>query len=197
MPYIVNSSDLGFVDLYAVDAVGPGPLGLAATTSPTFGRFEYPGAEVTAVDPVLGGGTFLFVQAGATITVGQVCELTTTNVGTNKRYDITAKPWAGTAIKGKPLGVAMVGASSGQWLWVQIQGIAVTATNGTVAVDDAQYWQASGTISSTVVASKQMVNAVAASANAATYGTGSGAVTLGAGFSLILLNRPFGQGAIT
>jgi hypothetical protein len=99
-------------------------------------------------------------------------------------------------LKGKSLGVALTGGASGSWGWVQVEGIAVTNTSGTVAVGDAQYWQASGVISSTVVASKQMLNAVAVSANNATYGTGSGAVTL-SGQSLILINRPCGQGAIT
>ena len=195
MAYISNSTDLGFVDLYAVDTVGPGALKLSGS-SIAYGRFEYPGVVFRGVDPVLGAGEFMFVQYGGTVTAGAVVELGVTNVNSNARYDVTAIAWAGTALKGKSLGVAMAAASSGQWGWVQITGIAVTNTSGIVAVGDAQYWQASGVISSTVVASKQVLNAVAVSANNATYGTGSGAVTL-SGQSLILINRPCGQGAIT
>ncbi len=193
MAYICNSSNLGFVDLYLNDTAGPGALLLTGTTK---GRFEYPGISVSAVDTVLGGGEFMFVQFGATVTAAAVVELGVTNVGTNSRYDVTAIPWAGTALKGKSLGVATAAAASGTWGWVQVEGIAVVNTSGTVAVGDAQYWQASGVISSTVVASKQVLNAVAVSANNATYGTGTGAVTL-SGQSLILINRPCGQGAIT
>lgn len=191
MAYVSNAPDLGFVDLYAVDTVGPGALKLSGS-SIAYGRFEYPGVVFRAVDPVLGAGEFMFVQYGGTVTAGAVVELSATNVSSGSRYDVTATAWAGAALKGKSLGVAMAAASSGQWGWVQISGIAVTNTSGTVAAGDAQYWQASGVISSTVVASKQVLNAVAASANNATVG----GVTL-SGQSLILINRPCGQGAIT
>lgn len=196
MAYVCNSPDLGFVDLYAIDSVGPGPLKLGAVTSPTYGRFTYPGIELTAVDPVLGGGTFAYVQYTGTVTAGAVVELSGSIVSSGARYDVSAAAWAGTANTGKPLGVALAAASAGQWGWVQVQGIAVTNISGTVAAGDKQFWQASGVMSSTVVASKQVINAVAASANNITYGSGTGAVTL-SGQALIVLNRPCAQGAIT
>lgn len=195
MAYIVEDSELGFVDLYLIDTVGPGPLKLAGS-SVSYGRFEYPGIELKGIDPVLGGGTFVFAQFGGTVAAGGWVELSATNVNSNARYDLTATAWAGTTITGKPLAVALSAGASGQWGWFQVQGIAVANTNGTVAAGDKQFWQASGVSSSTVVASKQIVNVTAASANNATYGTGTGAVTL-SGQSLIYLNRPFAQGAIT
>lgn len=197
MAYTVADSELGFApDLYAVDTVGPGPLNLAATTSPTYGRFQRCGYEIRGVDPVLGGGVFMLVQAAATIAAGDTVEITTTNVGSNARYDVSAKKWAGTANTGKSLGVAMAAATVGQWIWVQLQGIAVCNTNGTIAADNPLSWQAAGVLSATIVAGKAILGAQAASANNATYGTGTGAVTL-SGQSLVYIDRPCAQGPIT
>jgi hypothetical protein len=193
MAYICNSSNLGFVDLYLNDTLGPGALLMTGTSR---GRFEYPGVVVTGVDPVLGGAEFMFVQFGGTVAAGGVVELSITSVNSGARMDVSAIAWAGAANTGKPLGVALAAATVGTWGWVQVSGIAVTNTSGTVAAGDKQFWQASGVISSTVVASKQVLNAEAVSANNATYGSGTGAVTL-SGQSLILINRPCAQGAIT
>jgi hypothetical protein len=124
---------------------------------------------------VLGGGEFMFVQFAGTVTAGAVCELTVTSVSSGTRIDVSAQAWAGTANTGKPLGVALAAATSGTWGWVQIGGIAVVNTSGSVAANAQLYWQASGVISSTVVASKAVLNALAASANNATYGSGTGA----------------------
>lgn len=192
MAYIVNSPDLGFVDLYSIDTVGPGPLKLAGSAI-AYGRYEYPGCEVTAVDTVLGGGTFVFVQAAGTIALGGVVELTQTSVSAGARYDVSAQAWAGAANTGKPLGVAMAAMTVGQWGWVQVQGLAIAAVSGAPAAGGAAYWQASGVIAPTVVASKQVLNAQFASAVSATVGS----ATLTASQALVLLNRPCAQGAIT
>lgn len=196
MTYISADSKLGFVDLYAIDTVGPGPLKLSGS-SIAYGRYEYPGIELEAVDPVLGGGTFLFVQFAGTVTAGATCELTITSVNSGARMDISAQAWAGAVNSAKPLAVAVAGASAGQWGWVQVQGIAVCNVSGTVAAGDKQSWQASGVISSTIVASKCVINALAVSANGATYGSGSGAVVLPSTQALVYLNRPVAQGPIT
>jgi hypothetical protein len=195
MAYSVADNELGFVDLYAVDTVGPGPLALTGS-SPTYGRFNKPGFQLRGVDQVLGGGKFMFVQAAGTIAAGDVVEITTTNVNTNARYDVSVKKWAGTANTGKPLGVALAAMTTGQWGWVQVQGIAVANSSGTVAADAPLAWQAAGVISSTIVAGKAFLGAVAASANNATYGTGSGAVTL-TNQTLVYLEAPHAQGPIT
>jgi hypothetical protein len=195
MAYIVADSELGFIDLYAIDAVGPGRLALALST-PTYGRFEAPGYQLRGVDAALGGGWFMFVQFTGTVAASGTVELSATSVNSGARYDASAQAWAGTANSAKPLAVAMAAATSGQWGWVQVEGIAVANTSGTVAAGDRQYWQASGVISSTAVASKAVLGAVAVSANNATYGSGTGAVTL-VNQSLILLSTPTAQGPIT
>jgi len=192
MAYISNSDDLGFVDLYASDAVGPGPLKLAGSAI-AYGRFEYPGAEITGVDPVLGGGTFVFVQAAAAIAAGDVVELTQTVVNSGVRYDVSAQKWAGAANTGKPLGVAMAAIPVNNWGWVQVQGLAIATVQGAPAAGNPAYWQASGVVSPTAVASKAVLNAQFASAVSATVGT----VTLTSTQALLLLNRPCAQGPIT
>ena len=194
MAYICNSSNLGFVDLYLNDTAGPGALQLTGTTK---GRFEYPGVVVTGVDPVLGGGEFMFVQFAGTVTAGTVVELTQTSVNSGARYDVSAQAWAGTANTGKPLGVALAAASSGTWGWVQVGGIAVANVSGAPVAGNPTSWQASGVISPTVVAGKSMLNAQFVSAPSITYGSGTGAVTLSSSQALVLLNRPQAQGPIT
>lgn len=195
MAYIVDTPDLGLVDLYLNDTVGPGALKLAGS-SIAYGRHEYPGNVVRGVDPVLGAGEFMFVQFAGTVTAGAVVELTATSVNSGARIDVSAQAWAGAANTGKPLGVAMATAASGTWGWVQVGGIAVVNTSGSITAGAQLYWQASGVISSSSVASKAVLNALAASANNATYGSGTGAVTL-SGQTLVALNRPCAQGPIT
>jgi hypothetical protein len=196
MAYISNSPDLGLVDLYLNDTVGPGALKLSGSAI-AYGRNEFPGGVIRGVDPVLGGGEFMFVQFAGTVAAGGVVELTITSVSSGARMDVSAIAWAGTALKGKPLGIAMSGGASGTWGWVQVSGIAVANVSGTVASGDQQFWQASGVISSTGVASKAVINALAVSANGATYGSGSQAVVLPSTQALVLVNRPSGQGPIT
>lgn len=191
MPFINNSDNLGFVDLYAVDTVGPGKLALAGGT--TYGRFEFCGIEIDAVDSVLGGGTFVFVQAAGTIAAGAVVEMTQTSVNAGARYDVSAQAWAGGANSGKPLGVALAAMTAGQWGWIQVQGLAVTNVSGAPAAGGQAYWQASGVISPTAVASKAVLNAQFASAVSATVGT----VALSGTQVLVLLNSPCAQGPIT
>lgn len=190
MAYIAADSELGFIDLYLVDTVGPGPLKLAGSAI-AYGRFNVPGNEIRGVDPILGGGTFVFVQAAGTIAAGGVCEYTQTV--TSGRYDLSAQAWAGTANTGKPLGVALSAMTVGQWGWLQIQGIGVANVSGAPVAGNPTSWQASGVISPTVVAGKSMLNAQFASAPAVTYGT----VTLSGTQALVVLNRPVAQGPIT
>jgi hypothetical protein len=151
MAYIVNDVELGFVDLSLVDTVGPGPLKLSGSAI-AYGRYNQPGIEVRGIDPVLGGGTFLFVQFAGTVSIGTTCELTQTNVSSGTRYDISAQAWAGAVNTGKPLGVSMCAATVGQWGWVQVQGIAIAAVSGAPAAGNPVSWQASGVVSPTVVA---------------------------------------------
>lgn len=190
MAYIAADAELGFVDLYLVDTVGPGPLKLSGS-SIAYGRFNQPGIEIRGVDPILGGGTFVFAQAAGAIAAGGVCEMTQTVTG--GRYDLSAQAWAGTVITGKPLCAALSALTVGQWGWFQVQGITVVNCSGAPVAGNPVSWQASGVVSPTVVAGKSVINAQFASAPAITYGS----VTLSGTQALVILNRPSAQGPIT
>lgn len=195
MAYTSFDDVLGFVDLYLADTAGPGPEAFAGAAAGTYGRFNHPGVELRGRDFNLGGATFVFAKAAAGVTATQMCELTQSV--TSGRYDVAAQPWAGAVNTGKPLAVAMTTLTAGQWGWFQVQGLAIVTCSGAPVAGNPAYWQASGTVSPTAVASKAVVNAQFASAPAVTIGSGSTAVTLGAGQALLLLNRPCAQGPIT
>lgn len=195
MAYVTVDVSLGTIDLYTVDTAGPGPLAGAGNGPTTFGRANYPGLVVRGWDTNLGGGGFIFARASAAVAAGQTCELGVTV--TNGRYDASAAPWAGTANSGKPLGVALVALAQNQFGWFQVEGIAIATVSGAPVAGNPAYWQAAGTVSPTVIASKHMLNTVFVSAPGVTIGTGAGAVTLSGTQALLLLNQPFAQGAIT
>jgi hypothetical protein len=75
MAYIVNDVELGFVDLYLVDTVGPGPLKLTGS-SIAYGRYNSLASRFAASIRCLAAATFLFVQFAGTVSIGAVCELT-------------------------------------------------------------------------------------------------------------------------
>jgi hypothetical protein len=196
----------GQVDLYNVDTLGPGPLvGLAGSQPTTRGFTNYPGTIMRAFDPFLGAAEFIYGKANGAITYGAAVQWGTSV--TAGRTDITMTPWAGTAVTGMQLGVALQTLATGNYGWFQVGGVAIATVSGAPAVGNPAYWQATGVVAPTVVASKQMVNAQFASAAAAVIGTGSPSLvayapgntggTLSATQALVALNRPFAQGAIT
>lgn len=196
MAYVANNNQMGILDLSTVTSATAGSLGTPGVGAlPSVTLDAQTGYVVTGWDPALGAGEFVFAKSTGTIAAGTVVEFTTT--ATAGVFTTNFQAWAGTAVKGKPLGVVVAATAVGQYAWVQVQGNAITSTSGTVAAGDAQYWQASGVISSTPVISKAFLNAQAASAQAATVGAGTTAVTLTSTQAVIFLNRPFGQGAIT
>jgi hypothetical protein len=193
MAYTAYDPILGVVNLADVDPTGPGPYNLVAGTGA--GRQSFYNEEIRGNDGNLGGGTFQYVRFGATLTVGQVVQLS--DILTNGQTVTSATAWAGTNLQGMPLGVVVTGGTTGQFGWIQVQGNAIVATSGTITANAPVYWQASGVVSSTVVASKQVVNAQAATTNGVTIGSGASAVALATGFAIIKLNRPSSQSAIT
>ena len=80
---------------------------------------------------------------------------------------------------------------------MQVQGNAVVNVSGTPAVDGKVFWQANGVVSTTAVASKQVLGAKFASAAGVTIGQGSNAVVLPSTQAVVTLQRPSSQGAIT
>ena len=208
MAYVSTEVVAGSVDLYQVDTLGPGPLAGLATGPTSRGFTNYPGLELRAYDYNLGGGAFVYAKASGTITPGTVVEMSDTV--TNGRYDVTATAWAGTAQSGKTLAVAISTLLVNQFGWFQVEGNAMVTVQGAPVAGNSLYWQAAGVVSPTVVASKQVLNAVFGSAPAVVIGLGvqsltsyspsttpqQAAGTLSATQAIVLLNRPAAQSQI-
>ena len=142
-----------------------------------------------------GSATTVGTYTNGQIMQGQICELSFSL--TNGAVTPSVVPWSGTANTGKPLCVSVGSLTASQYGWFQVFGHAIAAISGSPAAGNPVYWQASGIVSPTGVASKQAVNAVFATASAPTIGTGNSAITLQAGQALVFIDRPFAQGAIT
>lgn len=193
MPFIAYDPLLGEVKLTDVDTAGPGPVNLVNGTGS--GRMSFSMEVLRGYDPALGGGEFVFAQAGGTIAAGTVCQFTQ-SLSSGIIID-TAAAWAGTANSGDVLGVAVAALTIGQWGWFQISGHAIATCQGAPVAGNPVYWQAAGVVSPTAVAGKQMEGAKFSTAPGVTLGSGSTAVTLSATQAVLLLNRPSAQGAIT
>jgi hypothetical protein len=187
MAFVAFDPIVGSVDLTIVDPAGPGLFTIGGAA----GRQSAYLTELRGYDPGLGAGTFIYAKAGNTTAVGDWCSLDYSL--TSGVITTTAVKWAGTANTGQPLCVAMTVLTTSQWGWFQVQGNCIAASSGTVAKADKVYWQASGVVSSTAVAGKQVLNAGAATANAVTIN----GTALATGFSVYTINRPFVQGQIT
>ena len=129
---------------------------------------------------------------------------------------LQATVWTGTANSGLSLGVAVCNALAtttsstpsspfgGQFAWFQIGGAMVTYTAGSPVSGNQTYWAVSGgsstggAVTPSVVASKQMTGTQYASANGASFGSGtSGTFTLPTNMAVIWGTYPMAQGAIS
>jgi|SRR6185312_4937456 len=185
MAFVCSNPRLGVVDITAVTTIAPGTGNLPSVTlGPQLGEV------VTGWDPYLGGGEFIYLKGVASTAAGDV-------VSYNAYTGATTR-WAGTANSGAPLAVAVTAnTSSSQYGWYQIGGNAVVTCSGTVAAGDIVNFASTATVKSAAAAGKQVLNAVAASANGASYGSGNAAVTLASTQAIYTIQRPFCQGAIT
>ena len=140
----------------------------------------------------VGSGTYV----ASAITAGDVVSVTPTLV--NGAIVLTAARWAGTAISGIPLAIAAASLFGGCFGWFQVSGLAVVQVSASPTVGNSAYWQsANGVVSSTIVASKQVLGSMFATASGVTIGSGSTAIVLDALRAVISIQRPFAQGAIT
>lgn len=169
---------------------------------------EPSGFYIQGSDTSLGIGEFIYGQmSNATgCNAGNVCEGTQTlYTSGNSIILITSfQQWAGTANSGKALAVSLATLTQNQFGWFQVVGNALVTSSGAGTISVPVYWQAAGIISVTAVAGKQMLSStgvVAASANfgAAVFVAGTGTVqpALSASQSVININTPHAQGAIT
>ena len=117
-------------------AIIGGPLGnqqLTPYNLPDTTARQTPGTLVTAIDPYWGGGEFLYVKAGGSIRQFGLVVITPSFASGQVVYTATEAP--NTAGLGRTLGVAMVPASSGQFLWVQVTGVVPVNCQAAVAAD--------------------------------------------------------------
>jgi hypothetical protein len=198
--WVASDSTMSGQQLNSAYTIGANPAFLQG--------IEPSGMYVQGFDPSLGIGEFVYGQwSNATGCVaGNVCEGTQTlfTNGSSIVLITSFQLWQGTANSGKALGVALATLAQNQFGWFQIQGNALVVTNGTDVVGSPAYYQANGVVSSTAVASKQMLSSqfvVAASANfgAAVFVVGTGTVqpALSATNAVANVQSPHAQGAIT
>lgn len=144
------------------------------------------GTIVTGYDPSYGYGEFIYLLgvastiAGSVVTYGGIASSLPT-------YQTALAP--STANLAQPLAVAMSASVATQFGWYQITGVAIVATNGTLAAGPGPVYISAtpGQATSAAANGKQIVNAINCSA------TGTPA----ANQALVYLNRIFAQGAIT
>ena len=193
MAFVAINDILGEVDLSIVDTAGPGYQNLVTGTGS--GRMNFYSQVVAGYDPNLGGGEFMYLRYTGTIAAYTLCEVTPSIAGGIIIQNAVA--WAGTAVTGRPVCVALTAGTVGQFGWFQVQGNAICTVQGAPAAGNPAYWQAAGVVSPTGVASKQLVNANFATAVSQTIGAGTAATVLSATQAVVTINRPFAQGAIT
>ena len=193
MAFVALNDVLGEVDLSIIDTAGPGYQNLVLGTGS--GRMNFYTQVVPGYDPNLGGGEFMYLRFSGTIAAGTVCEVTPSITSGAIIQNATA--WAGTAVSGRPLAIAVSAGTVGQFGWFQVQGNAITTVQGAPAAGNPAYWQAAGVVSPSAVISKQMVNANFATAVSQTIGSGNAAQVLTATQAIVTINRPFAQSAIT
>lgn len=138
------------------------------------------GLIVSAVDPVYGGGEFIYLKGIASTVVGSLVT-----------YDVNLATTALAPATGGngSVAVAMSANVASQFGWYQIAGAAaVKAPNAMVAGADVFMLAATpGSVDDAAVAGEQVLNAKVST----TTGTPS------AGLAIIQINRPFLQGQIT
>lgn len=117
-------------------SVTAGPIGyqqISPFNLPDTTARQLPGTIVTASDNYWGGGEFMYVKANGSIRQFGLVVLTQTFASGQVVYNATEVP--NTANLGRTLGVAMVAASSGQFLWVCIGGVVPVNCSASVAAD--------------------------------------------------------------
>jgi hypothetical protein len=178
MTFVPMTPSLGYAPIASTKA--------ALATMFAGGRSPGPelGDIIRAVDPVYGVGEFIYLLGVASTVVGSV--VTYGGGGAAPTWQTALAP--ATANLAQPLAVAMSINLATFYGWYQISGMAVCATNGTLAAGPGPvYLAGSGQLSSSAVAGKQVENAI----NISATGTPS------TGLAIVEINRPFAQGAIT
>ena len=188
MAYVFNDGFIGLPAITSTLAATPSITQGTATVYPASALGRVPGPRLgmiaPALDPVYGGGQFIYLLGVASTVVGSVVTWDGASSGTPTYQTVLAPSTANLA---QPLAVAMSANVAGQYGWYQIQGNAVMATNGTLAAGPGPvYLAGSGQVTSTQANGKQVLNA----RNETATGTPA------AGLAVVQINYPAAQGQI-
>lgn len=113
-----------------------GPIGhqqISPFNLPDTTARQLPGTILNALDNYWGGGEFMYVKANGSIRQFGLVVITQTIASNQVVYNATEVP--NTANLGRTLGVAMVSATSGQFLWVCIGGVVPVNCSASVTAD--------------------------------------------------------------
>ncbi len=168
MAYTIQTPEAGFQPIAVTETVAKHALGTICTAN----------------DPVYGQGEFVYLLGVASTVVGSMVVWNGNSSGTPTYQTALAAATAGQA---RPVAFAMSANVAAQYGWYQIGGMAVAATNGTLAAGPAAIYSAgSGTVTSTQANGAQVLGAINVTA------TGTPA----ANQAVIEINRPHLQGQI-
>lgn len=133
-----------------------------------------------AVDPVMGGGEFIYLKGVAGTVAGSLVSYDQVN------HSTVLGPGA-VANSGRPLAVAMAPNIANQWAWYQISGGANVQKDGTALTAGGAVGAGTGAGQvGALTAGKQILGAIALNAASA-----------GAANAILQLSRPTAQGQIT
>ncbi len=161
MAFVIRDNMVGWQPIATLSTVKNHPLGTI----------------VTAVDPTLGEGEFIYLDGVSSTVLGSIV-----------RYDDGFQTaLAGTAVDvGEPNAVAMAACTASYYGWYQIAGLAVAKKASATTFADGAPLAASSGLAIAAVTNVQMINAVVR-----TVTTTTGAA---ANYVAIAINRPGGPG---
>jgi hypothetical protein len=123
-----------------------------------------PGMLLAGVDPVYGGGEFIWGRASAGIRQFGLVTLLPVWDSTTRTFTYNATEVANTANLGQTLAVAQSVMTTGQYGWFQVQGVTPISAQATVAAGASIGIGAAGQVGA-VAAGKQVLNAVSVAAS--------------------------------
>jgi len=115
------------------------------------------GVVVAGDDPYWGGREMMYAKAGGTI--AQFATVTLTPTLTSGKFELVAAEVGDTANLARPVGVALVGATVGQFIWVCIGGLVPVKSGASVAAATSLGITAAGTLGA-VAAGKQILGLI-------------------------------------
>lgn len=159
--------------------LGLQPIGVSSAT-----QNHDLGTIITGRDSTYGSGEFIYLKGVASTVAGSVVTYNGVATGVPTFQTVLA---AATVHQAAALAVSMSVNLAASFGWYQVTGMAIAATNGTLAAGPGPVFLAgSGQLTSTQAAGVEVLNAVNVTA------TGTPAT----GFAVVEINRPFAQGQI-